>query len=67
MVPFALESERDRARSAHDGVGTEETGGELLELPPLTSENDEKCSGGEIRTHNLAGPREEGSHQHSLE
>jgi hypothetical protein len=31
-----------------------EVEGEVLELAPLTSENDEKCSGGETRTHNLA-------------
>ena len=31
-----------------------EAEGEVLELPPLTSENDEKCSGGETRTLNLA-------------
>jgi hypothetical protein len=28
--------------------------GEVLELPPLTSQNDEKSSGGETRTLNLA-------------
>ncbi len=27
---------------------------EVLDLPPLTSENDEECSGGETRTLNLA-------------
>jgi integrase len=54
VVPFASESEGDRARSAHDDVGTEESEGELLELHPLTSENDEECSGGETRTLNLA-------------
>ena len=32
-----------------------EVKGEVLRLPPLTSENEEKCSGGETRTHNLAG------------
>jgi hypothetical protein len=26
----------------------------VLDLPPLTSENDENCSGGETRTLNLA-------------
>jgi hypothetical protein len=29
---------------------------EVLDLPPLTSQNDEECSGGETRTLNLAGP-----------
>ena len=34
---------------------------------PLTSENEEECSGGETRTLNLAAPREEDSYQHPLE
>ena len=38
-------------RSAHDDPEVE---GEVLDLPPLTSANDEKCSGGETRTLNLA-------------
>jgi hypothetical protein len=29
--------------------------------------NDEECSGGEIRTHNLAGPLEQDENQHLLE
>jgi hypothetical protein len=33
---------------------------EVLDLPPLTSENEKTCSGGETRTHNLAGPRSGG-------
>ena len=41
----------DRARGARDEGDGE---GEVLDLPPLTSENDEKCSGGETRTLNLA-------------
>jgi hypothetical protein len=41
----------DRARGARD---EREVEGEVLDLPPLTSENEEKCSGGETRTHNLA-------------
>lgn len=32
----------------------EEVKGEVLELPLLTGETEEKCSGGETRTHNLA-------------
>ena len=28
--------------------------GEVLDLPPLTSENEQESSGGETRTHNLA-------------
>jgi integrase len=51
VVPIKSASPADRARSARDkDVGE----GEVLDLPPLTSENEEKCSGGEIRTHNLA-------------
>ena len=44
----------DRARSAHDDTGTEEVEGEVFDLPALTRENEEECSGGETRTHNLA-------------
>ncbi len=36
---------------AHDGP---EVQGEVLDLPPLTSENDVESSGGETRTLNLA-------------
>ena len=50
VVPIESASPRDRARSAYDP----EVEDEVLELPPLTSENGEKCSGGETRTHNLA-------------
>jgi hypothetical protein len=41
--------------------------GEVLDLPSLTSTNDEKCSGGETRTLNLAGPLEQDEYQHPLE
>jgi hypothetical protein len=51
VVPIANASPRDRARSAHDDPEGE---GEVLALPPLTSENEAKCSGGETRTLNLA-------------
>jgi hypothetical protein len=37
--------------AARDGGDVE---GEVLDLPPLTSETEDKCSGGETRTHNLA-------------
>jgi integrase len=51
VVPIKSASPADRARSARDkDVGE----AEVVDLPPLTSENEEKCSGGEIRTHNLA-------------
>ena len=49
--PLTHELSGDRARGVHDEGEAE---GEVLELPPLTSENEEKCSGGETRTHNLA-------------
>jgi hypothetical protein len=51
VVPLAHESSGDRARGARDEGEVE---GEVLELPPLTSENDEESSGGETRTLNLA-------------
>ena len=44
-----------------------EVDGEVLELPPLTSENEEKCSGGETRTLNLAEDQDEDPEQHQLE
>ena len=51
VVPIATTSRSDRAHGArYEG----EVEGEVLDLPPLTSENEEECSGGEIRTHNLA-------------
>ncbi len=50
-MPITHELSGDRARGARDKA---EVKGEVLELPPLTSENEEKCSGGETRTHNLA-------------
>src|SRR5271156_3957917 len=37
----------DRARSAHDDPETEGGDGEVFDLDPLTSENDEESSGGE--------------------
>jgi integrase len=51
VVPIVGASRSDRARGARDEGEVE---GEVLDLPPLTSENEEKCSGGETRTHNLA-------------
>jgi hypothetical protein len=54
VVAIAPESGGDRAHSAHDGAGAEERERELFELRAPTSENDAECSGGEIRTHNLA-------------
>ncbi len=51
VVPLTHELSGDRARGARDEVETE---GEVLDLPSLTSENDEKSSGGETRTLNLA-------------
>jgi hypothetical protein len=64
VVSIGIEFESDRARSAHvEG----ELEGEIVALPPLTSANDEGCSGGETRTLNLAGPLEEDHYQHPLE
>jgi hypothetical protein len=40
---------------------------ELLDLPPLTSTNDDECSGGETRTLNLAGPLKQDQYQHPFE
>ena len=54
VVPIAQGSETDRARSARESDEAEGGDGQLLELPALTSENDNECSGGETRTHNLA-------------
>ena len=51
MVPIDHLPESVRARSAHDSP---EVDGEVIDLPPLTSENDEESSGGETRTLNLA-------------
>jgi integrase len=54
VVEITITSPGDRARSAHDDAETEEGDGEIFDLPALTSENEEECSGGETRTHNLA-------------
>ena len=51
VVPIARGDERARARRARDERVVE---GEVLDLPPLTSANDEESSGGETRTLNLA-------------
>jgi hypothetical protein len=67
VVQIASVSEGDRARSAHDGDEMKEGDGTLVELPALTSDNDEKCSGGETRTHNLADALEQDKYQHPLE
>ena len=64
VVPIASAAPGDRARGARDEGEVE---GEVLNLQPLTSENDEECSGGEIRTHNLAGAFERNECQHPLE
>ncbi len=64
VVPIANASPGDRARSAHDDPEVE---GEVRDLPPLTIQNEEKCSGGETRTHNLAGALDEDSEQNQLE
>jgi hypothetical protein len=46
VVSIESVSEGDRARRAHDGDETDESEAKrLLELPALTSDNDEECSG----------------------
>jgi hypothetical protein len=54
VVPIANTASGDRARSAHDDDETDEDEGEVFDLDALTRENEEECSGGETRTHNLA-------------
>ena len=54
VVSITNASPGDRARSAHDDRETEGDEGEVFDLDPLTRENEEECSGGETRTHNLA-------------
>ena len=51
VVTIATSRPGDRAHSADDDGDAE---GEVVALPPLTSTNDEECSGGETRTLNLA-------------
>jgi hypothetical protein len=63
-VPISTAAESVRARSAHDDPEVE---GEVLDLPSLTSGNEAECSGGETRTHNLAGAPDEDPEQHQLE
>jgi hypothetical protein len=61
-VRVELERGPDRELLHHEIVQVErddtEDEGEVLELPPLISKNEERCSGGETRTHNLAAPQE---------
>ena len=54
VVSITNASPGDRARSAHDDLETEGDEGEVFDLDPLIRENEEECSGGETRTHNLA-------------
>ena len=51
VAPISTAADSVRARSAHDDLEVE---GEVLDLPLLTSPNDDECSGGETRTLNLA-------------
>jgi hypothetical protein len=39
----------------------------VLNLPPLTSEHEEKCSAGETRAHNLAAAPDEDAEQHAAQ
>ena len=50
-MPLAGQTGSTRARGARDEGEVE---GEVLALPPLTSQNDDESSGGETRTLNLA-------------
>jgi len=54
VVSITNASPGDRARSAHDDLETEGDDGEVFDLDALTRDNEEECSGGETRTHNLA-------------
>ena len=54
VVSITNASPGDRARSAHDDLETEGDEGEVFDLDALTRDNEEECSGGETRTHNLA-------------
>ena len=54
VVSITNASPGDHARSAQDDHETEGDEGEVFDLDPLTRENEEECSGGETRTHNLA-------------
>ena len=64
VVRIANASPGDRTRSAHDDPEVE---GEVLEVPPLTSRNEDESSGGETRTLNLAVAPDEPSDHHQLE
>jgi hypothetical protein len=67
MPPHLRDGDRVLPFTPEHSGGEEDVEGALLELPPLTSENEEKYSGGETRTHNLAGAQDEDSEQHQLE
>ena len=54
VVSITNASPGDRARSAHDDRETDESEGEVFDLDPVIRDNEEECSGGETRTHNLA-------------
>jgi hypothetical protein len=64
VVPLTHELSGDRARVERAARVRE---GEVLDLPPLISENEAESSGGETRTHNLAAAPDEDSEQHQLE
>jgi hypothetical protein len=63
-VPISIAAESVRARRAHD---VPEVEGEVLDLPSLTSTNDENARGVETRTLNLAGAPERDEYKHPLE
>ena len=63
-VSIGIKFESHRARSAHDDSQAK---GEVVALPPLSSANDEECSGGETRTLDLVGLSKNADYQHPLE
>jgi len=71
-MPGALPSRRHRGGLGNTAPGEArreegEVEGKVRDLPPLTSQNEVKCSGGETRTLNLADPQEGSEYQHRLE
>ena len=48
--------ELDDPPTSHDDLETKGDEGEVFDLDPLIRDNEEECSGGETRTHNLMGP-----------
>jgi hypothetical protein len=64
VVPLTHELSRDRARGAPDKGEVE---GEVAGSTTADQQNEEKCSGGKTRTHNLAGAQDENPEQRRIE